>query len=309
MRAVRFTEYGGTDVLQVVQVDPPTAGDGEVLVRVVVAGTNPGEAAIRSGAMRQMFPASFPEGQGSDLAGVVEAVGSGVTTVAVGDAVIALSDGRNSQAELAMVPADHVVAKPDALDWDVAGSIGVAGLTALAMIAVVKPTASDTVVVSGAAGGVGALATQLAVRTGARVLAIASEPNHEQLRIWGALPLAYGDGLEDALVALAPDGVDGLLDTFGGGYVDLALGLGVPKDRIDTIIDFEAAQRTGVALDGQATVADPGAALTELAGLLASGDLELPIKGRFPLAEVQRAYGLLEQRHGLGKVVLQVAEP
>lgn len=309
MRAVRFTEYGGTDVLQVVQVDTPTPGDGEVLVRVVVAGTNPGEAAIRAGRIRQMFPASFPEGEGSDLAGVVEAVGAGVTALAVGDAVIALSDGRNGQAEFAVVPADNVVPKPDALDWEVAGSIGVAGLTALAMIAVVRPAASDTVVVAGAAGGVGCFATQLAVRTGARVIAIASEPNHERLRVWGALPLAYGEGLEDAVVALAPDGVDGLLDTFGGGYVDLALGLGVPKDRIDTIFDFEAAQRTGVAMNGQATVVDRGAALSELAGLLASGDLELPIKGRFPLAEVVQAYDLVEQRHGLGKVVLQVSEP
>ena len=157
MRAVRFTEYGGTDVLQVVEVERPAPGDGEVLVRVVVAGTNPGEASIRSGAMKEMFPASFPEGEGSDLAGIVEAVGSGVTSPAVGDAVIALSDGRNAQAEFAVVPVDRVVPKPAALDWAVAGSLGVAGLTAVAMMAAVLPVEGETVVVSGAAGGVGAL--------------------------------------------------------------------------------------------------------------------------------------------------------
>ncbi|WP_375399216.1 NADP-dependent oxidoreductase [uncultured Amnibacterium sp.] len=309
MRAVRFTEYGGTDVLQVVEVETPSPGEGEVLVRVVVAGLNPGEAGIRSGAMQQMFPAVFPEGEGSDLAGVVEAVGPGVTGVAVGDAVLAVSDGRNAQAEFAVVPADRVVPKPDGLGWAVAGSLGVAGLTAVAMIAAVKPVAGETVVVTGAAGGVGTLATQLAVRTGATVIAIASAAHHEQLRVWGALPLAYGDDMADSIVALAPDGVDGMLDTYGHGYVDLALGLGVPKDRIDTIIDFEAAERTGVAADGQATVEHPAAALTELAGLLATGDLEQPIKGRFPLDAVAEAYQQLEQRHGLGKMVLEVSQP
>lgn len=309
MRAVRFNEYGGTDVLQVVEVETPTPGDGEVLVRVVAAGLNPGEAGIRSGAMDAMFPASFPEGEGSDLAGVVDAVGAGVTTVAVGDAVVSVSDGRNAQAEFALVPADRVVPKPDAVDWAVAGSLGVAGLTAVAMMDAVKPVAGETVVVSGAAGGVGTVVTQLAVRTGATVIALASEANHEQLRVWGALPLAYGDGVEDSIVGLAPDGVDGMLDTYGGGYVDLALKLGVPKERIDTIIDFEAAQRTGVAAAGMAQIEDYPGELQKLVDLLATGDLELPVKGTFPLQDVATAYDVLADRHGLGKIVLEVSQP
>src|SRR3954469_6977549 len=163
MKAVRFEEYGDVGVLHVAEVPDPVPGVGEVVVKVVTAGVNPGESAIRSGAGKDRFPAHFPEGQGSDLAGVISAVGTGVEEVAVGQAVIGLSDGRNAQAEYALLPADRVVPKPDALEWAVAATLYVAGTTALVMIDTARPASGETVALSGAAGGVGVFATQLAV--------------------------------------------------------------------------------------------------------------------------------------------------
>lgn len=309
MRAVRFEEYGDVEVLRVEEVPTPEPGPGEVVVQVVTAGTNPGEASIRSGAGKDRFPAHFPEGQGSDLAGVISAVGDGVEGLVVGQPVIGLSDGRNAQADFALLPADRVVPKPEGLDWAAAATLYVAGTTALVMLDVTHPQPGETVVVSGAAGGVGVFATQLAVATGARVLAIAGEHNHEQLREWGAEPVAYGDGLEDRLRELAPDGIDAFLDTFGSGYVELALRLGVPKERIETIIDFATAGRLGTVAKGMAALEDPAAGVARLAGLVADGAIEVPIKGRFPLERVQDAYRAVESRSGLGKVVLDVSTP
>jgi len=228
MKAVRFQEYGGPEVLEVVNVPEPSPGQGKVVVRVVAAGINPGESAIRSGAMKEVFPADFPEGQGSDLAGVISSVGEGVEDVSVGDAVIGMSDSRNAHAEYALLPADRVTPKPEELDWAVAGSLYVVGTTAEVMMRAVQPKRGETVIVSGAAGGVGTLVTQLALRAGARVIAVASEANHETLRGWGAEPVSYGDGLEKRILSLTTDGAQALLDAYGGGYVDLALGMGVP---------------------------------------------------------------------------------
>jgi NADPH:quinone reductase-like Zn-dependent oxidoreductase len=308
-KAVRFDEYGDESVLRLAQVPQPEPGAGEVVVRVVTAGTNPGEAAIRSGAMDAMFPAVFPEGQGSDLAGSVAAVGPGVSTVTVGDPVIGFSDTRSAQSEYALLPADHVVPKPDALGWAEAATLYVAGTTALAMLQAVPIGEGDTVGISGAAGGVGVFLTQLAVATGARVLAVAGEGNHAWLRQHGAEPVAHGDGLEDRIRALAPDGVDAFLDTYGHGYIELALRLGVAKERIETITDFATAQRVGAQAKGMAALADPAAGIRHLAELVASGELEVPIKARFPLEQVQDAYRALSARRGLGKIVLDVSAP
>ena len=309
MRAVRFHEYGDETVLRVEEVPDPQPGEGEVVVRVVAAGVNPGEASIRSGAMREMFPAEFPEGQGSDLAGVVAAVGPGVAHVQTGEAVIGLSDGRNAQAELALLPADRVVPKPDALPWDVAATLYVAGTTALAMLQAVPVQAGDTAVVAGAAGGVGVFLTQLAVGTGARVIAVAGEANHGWLREHGAEPVAYGDGLEQRLREAAPDGVTAFYDCFGHGYTDLAIALGVPAERVDTIIDFAAVERLGVQGKGMAALDDPAAGVAQLAAIASQGGFEVPIKARHPLDQVQEAYRGLAARSGLGEVVLQVSEP
>ena len=309
MRAVRFDEYGDETVLEVREVPDPQPGPGEVVVRVVTAGTNPGEVGIRSGGLHDRFPARFPEGQGSDLAGYVAAVGADVQGVAVGQPVIGLSDGRNAQAELVPLPADRVVPKPEALGWDVAATLYVAGTTALALLQTVPVDTGDTVVIAGAAGGVGVFLTQLAVGAGARVIGIAGEANHGWLREHGAEPVTYGDGLEERLRALAPDGVTAVFDLFGGGYTDLAIALGVDPQRVATVADFTAGQRLGVQVTGMAALADPAEGVRRLAAIASQGGFEVPIKARFPLERVQDAYREVSRRSGLGKVVLEVSEP
>ena len=304
-KAVRFSRYGGTEVLDVVEVDdrPPAAG--EVRVRVVTAGTNPGEIAIREGAMHERFPAVFPSGQGSDFAGVVVEVGERVDGVTVGDEVIGFSDSRNSQAESVTIAADRVIPKPHGLPWDAAGALFVAGTTARACVDAVRIRRGDTVVVAGAAGGVGILATQLALLGGAAVVATASKENHAYLETLGAYPVEYGKGLVDRIRKLVPDGVDAFIDTHGGGNVESAVALGVDRDRINTIADVQARKKFGVKGDGMSTVA-PREALIEIARMLGNGELVLPIAATYPLERVRAAYERLATRHGLGKVVLEV---
>jgi NADPH:quinone reductase-like Zn-dependent oxidoreductase len=303
-RAVRFDKYGDLDVLQVVEVDRPIPGPGKVLVRVKAAGINPGEASIRKGVFADRWPSTFPSGQGSDLAGIVEEIGPDVTNVTRGDEVIGFTNDRSSQAELVLVDASNLVPRPPNVSWEQAGGLFVAGTTAYAAVLSVALNVGDTVVVSGAAGGVGSIAVQLARNAGAKVIGLASEANHKWLSDHGVIPVAHGDGVEDRIRAASGGKVDALVDTFGGGYVELALKLGVPKDRIDTIIDFAAAAKHGVKTEGnhQAASAD---VLAQLAGQLAAGRLEIPIARVYPLAEVRDAYRELEQRHTRGKIVLE----
>jgi NADPH:quinone reductase-like Zn-dependent oxidoreductase len=303
-RAVRFDNYGGIEVLQVVEVDRPIPGPGKVLVRVKAAGINPGEASIRKGLFADRWPSTFPSGQGSDLAGIVEEVGPGVANVAVGDEVIGFSNDRSSQAELVVIESGNLVPRPANVSWEQAGSLFIAGTTAYAAVRSVALKAGDTVVVSGAAGGVGSIAVQLARETGAKVIGLAGIANHEWLTDHGVTPVAYGDGVEDRIRVASGGKVDALVDTFGGGYVELALKLGVAVNRIDTIIDFAAAAKYGVMAEGSQAAAN-AEVLGELAELLASGRLEIPIAKVYPLAEVRDAYRELEQRHTRGKIVLE----
>jgi NADPH:quinone reductase-like Zn-dependent oxidoreductase len=302
-RAVRYDEYGGVDVLNVVDVADPVPGPGELLVRVRAAGINPGESKIREGLLHERWPATFPSGQGSDLAGVVEAVGAGVDGFGPGDDVIGFTDNRASQAELVVIDAAHAAAKPAGVPWEVAGALFVAGATAYAASRAVNPGEGDTVVVSGAAGGVGSLTVQLVRRSGATVIGLASEPNHEWLRGHGVIPVTYGDGVADRIREAAPGGVDAFIDTIGGGYVELALELGVAPDRIDTIADFSAPGKYGVKAEGNAAGAS-AQTLAELAALIDQGALEMPIAATYPLDQVRDAYTELERNHTRGKIVL-----
>jgi NADPH:quinone reductase-like Zn-dependent oxidoreductase len=302
MRAVQYDGFGGIDVLRVAEVPEPVPGPGEVLVKVVATGINPGEAYVREGRYAERWPSTFPSGQGSDLAGTVSALGAGVNSVTVGDEVFGWTDARASQAEYVTVPVGQVVAKPSELAWEQAGALHVVGATAWAAVRAVDPRPGETVVVSAAAGGVGVLTVQLARRTGATVVGIASEANHGWLRAHGVVPVAHGDGLVDRIRAAAPT-VDAFIDLFGDGYVDAALALGVQADRIDTIIDFAAVEKHGVKADGNAAGARPEV-LAELAALLAKGELELPVAATYPLERVQDAYRELERRHTSGKIVL-----
>jgi NADPH:quinone reductase-like Zn-dependent oxidoreductase len=302
-RAVRFDQYGGIDVLQVVDVPDPVPGPGEVLVSVKATSINPGEAKIREGALDSRYPSTFPSGEGSDLAGVVESVGVDVTAVGIGDEVIGYTDNRASHAELVVVAVEQLTPRPPSVPWEVAGSLHVAGVTAWAAVRAVSLSDGDTVVVAGAAGGVGVFAVQLAAVAGATVIGLAGESKHGWLRSHDVVPVLYGDGVEDRIRAAAPDGVDAFLDLVGGGYVELALALGVAPDRINTIADFAAVSEHGV--KGEGSAAGTGAAtLAELAAHVANGSLEVPIAATYPLEQVRDAYAELHQGHTLGKIVL-----
>jgi NADPH:quinone reductase-like Zn-dependent oxidoreductase len=305
-KAVQFDSYGGIDVLEIRDVPKPVPAAGEVLVEVKAAGINPGEAMIREGAFHDRWPATFPSGQGSDLAGVVAEVGPGVDGFAVGDGVLGFTEKRSSQAEFVVVPADQLAAKPDPVPWEVAGGLSGVGTTAYAAVRAVALKPGDTVAVAGAAGGVGTIAVQLAKRAGATVLGIAGPSNDDWLTAHDVVPVNYGASLADRLRDAAPGGrIDAFLDFFGGGYVELAVTeLGIDPQRVDTIIDFAAIEKFGVKGDGNAEGAD-ARVLAELAELIASGELELPIAAVYPLDQVKEAYRALEQRHTRGKIVLR----
>jgi NADPH:quinone reductase-like Zn-dependent oxidoreductase len=303
MKAVRFDDYGAVDVLKVVEVPRPVPGSGQVLVEVKAAGINPGEAKIRDGLLHSRWPATFPSGEGTDLAGIVDQLGAGVTSVAIGDEVIGWVDTRSSQAEYAVVEAAHLVPKPAEVPWEVAGALPVAGFTAWATVRAVAPQPGDTLVVSGAAGGVGSIAVQLARRAGATVIGLASEANHGWLKSHGVIPVSYGGGVVDRILAAAPK-VDAFIDTYGDEYVELAVNeLGVEPGRVDTIVRFDAVEKYGVKAEGNAVGAS-AATLAELAALIANGELEVPIAASYPLDQVQEAFRQLETGHVLGKIVL-----
>jgi NADPH:quinone reductase-like Zn-dependent oxidoreductase len=303
-RAVQFDHYGGTDVLKVVDVPRPTPGHGEVLVRVKAAGINPGEAKIREGMLHSRWPATFPSGQGSDLAGVVEELGDAVERIAVGDEVLGFTDNRASHAEYAVTSAEHLTDRPPAVPWDAAGALFVAGSTAYACVRAVSLSDGDTVVVAGAAGGVGSLAVQLARKAGARVIGLAGERNHHWLSGLGVVPVAYGEGVEGRIREASDGKPDAFIDAFGGDYVDVALRLGVRPQRVNTIVNFEAPETHGVNAEGSATAANADV-LAELARLVAEGRLEVPIARGYALEEVQEAFRELERNHTRGKIVLR----
>ena len=303
MRAVRFDHYGGREVLSVVDLEDPVAAVGEVVVEVRAAGINPGEAAIRQGALAAIFPATFPSGEGSDLAGVITAVGDGVTDFRVGDEVMGWSWRRSSHAESVAVPVTQLIPKPPALAWEVAGSLYVVGCTAFAAVRAIDAGEGDVVVVSAAAGGVGTVVVQLLGTKGATVIGIASERNHDWLTAHGATPVAYGADLAARILAVAPDGVDSFIDLFGPQYLDLAVELGIPVERIETVAARDKAAEIGAKAEGGTTASTPEV-LSEMAELVVSGQIEIPIAATYPLERVVDAFAELEERHTRGKIVL-----
>lgn len=304
MRAVRFDRYGDVDVLEVREVADPVAEPGRVVVRVRAAAINPGEDFIRSGAAAQLWPTTFPSGQGSDFAGEITVIGAGVTGFEIGDEVIGWTDERASQAELVAVPSDHLAAKPARLPWEVAGSMFIAPLAALACVHAIGAGPGDVVAVSAAAGGVGSIVIQLLRRAGSTVIGLAGPEHHDWLRAHDVLPVSYGPKAGEGIKAvLAGKPLDAFIDTFGGGYVDLALSLGAKPERINTLIDIDAVHRHGVKFDGSAEAAS-AQNLAMIAGLAAAGDIEIPVAATYALDDVREAYRLLNTRHTHGKIVL-----
>jgi NADPH2:quinone reductase len=302
-RAVRFDRYGGREVLYVADVPMPIPPADEVVVAVRAAAINPGEATIRSGALHERFPATFPSGEGSDLAGVITTLGEGVDTFAEGDEVLGFSWSRSSHATHVSVPTKQLILKPQELSWEVAGSLYVVGCTAYAAVRAVNVKRGDTVAVSAAAGGVGTIVVQLLGIRGARALGIASPANADWLTAHGAVPVPYGDGLAERLRSAAPDGIDAFIDLFGPEYLELAVDVSIPRDRIETIAAFAKAEELGVKAEGSGT-ASTVEVLCEMADLVASGAIVMPIAATYPLDQVAEAFEQLERRHTRGKIAL-----
>lgn len=304
-RAVTFDRFGPTDELQVVTVDPPHPSEGEVRVKVLAAGLNPVDWKILLNP--QIAEAygigSLPSGNGNDFAGVIDEVGPGVEGWTAGDAVFG-GHRFHAQADFAIVPAEKLLRKPEALTWEQAGSLAIAGRTAMAEVRQIAPGSGDTVLVSAAAGGVGVLAAQLAKRAGAQVIGTASEHNHDYLRSLGIVPVAYGDGMLDRLREAAPEGYTAALDHHGRESIDVAIELGIAPYRVNTIADKPYAQSIGASGVGGAE-AQPGD-LAEVAELIASAEIELPIDSIYPLERVREAYAHLRRGHLRGKVVLSL---
>jgi NADPH:quinone reductase-like Zn-dependent oxidoreductase len=291
------------DVLKVEEVERPRPGPGQLVVQVKAAGINPGEAYIRKGLFHARWPATFPSGQGSDLAGIVAELGAGAEGFRVGDEVLGFTNKRASQADYVVVDPSDLVRRPPHVSWEVAGSLFVAGTTAYAAIRAVSLKRGETLVVSGAAGGVGSLAVQLGVNAGAKVIGLASEPNHAWLTKHNVIPVSYGDGVADRVRGASGAKVDAFVDTFGDKYVALALELGVAPERINTIINFTDASRYGTKTAGNYDAAS-AQVLGEVATMVHRGLLEVPIAKTFPLDQVRDAYRELEKRHTRGKIVL-----
>ncbi len=307
-RAVQFVEsFGGPEVLNLHEVPAAQAGSGQIRVRVTAAGLNPMDWFMTSDAdTAARFGLRLPSGFGTDYAGVVDQVGDGVTGFAVGDRVFGGALSR-AVADYVVVDAPgHIGAggdahhTPDGVDDRTAATLAIAGCTAAAALAVVKPGPGDTLLIGGAGGGVGVFAVQLARLAGARVIGTGSAASADALRALGAEPVAYGDGLADRVRALVPAGVTAAMDLHGTETVQAARELGVPDERITTI----AAQVDGVTPANGANAA-PGA-IEEIARLVATGQLRVPIAASFPVEQIRAAVELQAGRHVHGKVVIDI---
>ncbi|MFJ3787199.1 NADP-dependent oxidoreductase [Kitasatospora sp. NPDC090091] len=304
MKAIAIHRYGGPEVVEYTELPDPKVGPDSVLVQVRAAGVNPVDWKVREGRLDGLIDAHFPLVMGWDAAGVVRAVGGGVTEFEPGDEVYgyvrkdAVEHG--TYAELVAAPVRTLARRPAALDWAQCGGLPLAGLTALQALRAVRVGAGDTVLVHAAAGGVGHLAVQLARAFGARVIGTAGERNHDYLRGLGAEPVAHGEGLAERVRALAPDGVDAAVDLVGGGAAGLSAALVADPARIASVADY------GVrALGGHYVWARPDAAgLAELAELADAGRLTVTVASTFPLAQAASAQALSAEGRTRGKIVL-----
>jgi len=293
MKAVRYDRFSGIEGIYLADVPEPVAGAGEVVVRVEAGALNPGALAALHGS-------SYTPGR--DLAGEVVAVGAGVRGFSVGDAALGRLQSWDAHAQFVAIPAAQLVGKPQTLSWDVAGSLSTTPMAGLGAIRAVEPRPGETIVISGASGGVGFTAAQLALRAGARVIGLAGDAHFDLLRHHGIEPVRYGDGERERILATT-DRADAFIDTVGGGYIDLAINLGVARDRIDTVVDYRAAKEKGVKSLGTTDAGGPPA-LAELAALAATGDLHIPIAVTYPLTAVRDAYQSLADRKTHGRIVL-----
>ena len=301
MKAVQFSEYGGPEVLKVVEVDEPHAGPGQVRIAVRTAGVNPAEWKIRAGYFQEFMPVEFPAGVGFEAARIVDEVGEGVTGVAVGDAVF--GHGSGTVAEYAVLT--YWAHKPDDLPFDVAGGLSVVSETAIRALNYVGAKAGETVLICGAAGGVGSAAVQIARARGITVIGTASAAKHDYLAELGATPTSYEPGLAGRVKELAPQGVDAALDLAGAGIIPELIEIVGDASRVISIVDFTAPEQG--AQFSPTPQEHPEQALAEASRLYSEGTLKLRIEKTFPMAQIAEAHALSAQGHVTGKLVITVS--
>jgi len=302
MDAVVFEEFGGPEVLTVREVPEPQAEAGQVRIKVHAAGVNPLDYKIRRGYMQGIFDVAFPATPGLEVAGVVDQAGEGAA-FAIGDEVVGWS-ATGAYAEYAI--AGNVTLKPAGVSWEQAVGVPVAGETAQRVLDLLAVKSGETILIHGAAGAVGSVATQLAVAAGLTVIGTASPRNHDFVRSLGATPVEYGEGLVDRVRAAAPQGVDAAFDTAGQGGLQESIELIGGTERIVTIADFGAAA-LGVQVSpaGTAGPEEVRAALDAQLALVAEGKLSVRIAGTFGLAEAGKAQEISESGHAQGKLIVQ----
>ena len=299
MKAARFSEYGDANVLKLVDVDEPHAGPGQVRIAVRAAGVNGIDWKIRAGYMREMMPLELPAGSGNDAAGVVDEVGDGVEGVEIGDAVF--GTGSSTYAEHAVL--DAWTHKPEGMSFEEAAGYPIPIETAIRILDLVGVGDGDTVLVSGAAGGVGSAAVQIARERGATVVGTASERNQDYLRGLGAIPTTYGDGLVDRVRALAPDGVDAALDIAGSGVIPELIELTGDPARVVSIADFSAPEH-GAQVSG--SPGDRPAAFAEAARFFEADKFTLPVTNLYGLHEADAAHAESERGHVAGRTIIKL---
>lgn len=302
MRTAAFSTPGGPEVLVPVELDEPKAAADEVRVRVRAAGVQPSDLAVREGWTPPNTTITYPQVIGNEFAGVIDQVGAEVEGFAVGDEVLGFRT-LGSYAEYLTAPTDQIVPKPAGLSWEIAGGLSGAGQTAHTAVEVLEVGPDDTLLVHAAAGAVGTVAVQLAVRRGATVIGTASEGNHEYLRSLGVVPVTYGEGLVERVRAAAPQGVTVVIDAAGEEALRASLELVEDRDRIGTMVAFDLYAELGVRWLGSKRNT---ARLTELAALCASGELRVQIRRAYPLERAADAHRDVATGHGRGKVVLTV---
>ena len=300
-RSITFAEFGGIDRIQITESAQPRPGHSEVRIRVRYAAVNPVDLAVL--AHGEGFGVTPPSGLGGDFSGIVAEAGHGVTDFSPGDLVFGGAFTK-SQTEDLVVDASSLHKVPAGLGLDIAGGLNTTGNTAVAGVRAIAPRPGDTVYVSGATGGVGLLAAQLARLLGADVIGTASERKHPLLRSLDILPVAYGEGVEERVRAAAPNGIQAAYSTQGDEDLELINRLGVPGDRVNAIASFgETAQRLGVHQDGSAA-AKPGD-LDWLARAIAYGHIVYPVARVFSLDEATDAYTFQRDGHPTGKVLIR----
>jgi NADPH:quinone reductase-like Zn-dependent oxidoreductase len=300
MKAIILEEFGGPDRLHVAEVPAPEPATGQIRVMVQAAGVNPFDGKVRSGATEAFFPTPLPAILGLELAGVVDALGDGVTGTAVGDRVYGWADGpAGSYAELSLSTTYGAV--PDTLEFTSAVTLPVAAETSQRALTLLALERGETLLIHGASGAVGQLAIQLAVAQGVRVIGTASAANQELVRSLGATPTTYGEGLVERVRSLAPNGVDAVFDTAGKGALPDSIELRGGTDRIVTIAD-PAARDLGITFTSSSDRS--GVDLDVLARMLASGELRTTIGAVLPFDEAAKAHELVDSGHSGGKVVL-----